>query len=319
MNVLDLFSGCGGFSLGFKMAGFRLVGAIDVSGVCCETYYLNLGIRPVKDDIRNQDPRDFDADVIIGSPPCKSFSFASQRRHRPDPENDLIFEFERFVRAIQPMGFVFENVVGLRVGWRRRLVYKLKKTLEGDGYSVADVVLDAYDFGVPQHRKRLFLIGLREPLFFNPKRRLGGTVRDAFRGVEKVPNHVWTKSRPETKRVMSFIPQGKSLSRVWHLLPNDLKGRYSSFANMHNNIYYRLSWDRPSITICHPRKAMIIHPDENRVISVREAARLQGFPDFFTFTGGLNDQYQQVADAVPPPLARAIAMELRIVRNGICL
>jgi len=305
MKVLDLFCGAGGLSLGFTRASFLTYG-IDIDEACCRTYALNRMACRIS-DVRFLDPNEFDwADVIIGSPPCKSFSFVSQRRHKPEPENDLIFEFARFVESIKPLAFVFENVVGLRVGWRKRLVYELKRRLQRAGYNVIDVVLDAYDFGTPQHRRRLFLIGTTKPKFLSLKHRKGRTVREAFRDVQKAPNHVWTQSE-KALDVMPYIPQGKSLCRVWKDLPERLQARYSSFANMHNNIYHRLAWDEPSITICHPRKAMILHPEEDRVISVREAARLQGFPDDFRFHGSLDKQYQMVADAVPPPLAEAIA------------
>jgi len=306
MKVIDLFCGIGGFSLGFQRAGFEVSLGIDIDPVCCRNFSSNLKVESLCRDVRNLDPREFDVDVVIGSPPCKSFSFASQRRHRPDPENDLIFEYARFVEQIQPEAFAFENVVGLRVGWRKKLVYDLKKRLVSKGYHVIDVILNAYEFGVPQTRKRLFLIGLRNASFFTPVRREGGNVRDAFRGVEGKPNHIWQKSR-KAREVMRYIPQGKSLSRVWKKLPQHLQRRYASFANMHNNIYYRLAWDKPSITICNPAKAMILHPEEDRVISVREAMRLQSLPDDFILVGPLRKQYQMTADAVPPPLSEAIA------------
>jgi len=266
LKCVDLFCGCGGFSLGFKMMNFEILFGLDNNETCIETYKRN--IKPLKiicEDIRHFSD-DFEADVIIGSPPCKSFSFASQRRYKPDPENDLIFEFERIVRKARPRAFVFENVVGLRVGWRKELVMRLKEKLQKSGFFIADLILDAFDFGVPQHRKRLFLLGMRKPFFLNlPFRQSGKTVRSAFRGIENQPNHIWTRSK-RALEIMQFIPQGKSLSRVWQHLPKHLQERYNSFKNMHNNIYFRLAWSKPSITICHPRKAMILHPEENRVI-----------------------------------------------------
>lgn len=308
MKVLDLFCGAGGFGYGFKKVGFTVEG-IDVNENCAKTYSKNVG-RCIKADIRTLDTRDFDADVVIGSPPCKSFSFANRRTNNPkNPLNDLIWEFLRFVQGISPDAFVLENVVGLRVGWRKKLVQRLKKELEKTGFSVAEVVLDAFEFEVPQRRKRLFLIGMKHPFFFSPQRRRGGTVRDAIGDLpvkKEIPeiNHIWTHSKRGTIKKMKYIRQGHN----WTDLPPNLAPKNK--LSKHNKVWFRLKWNEPSCTVCHPRKSVYIHPEVNRIISVREAARLQSFPDSFIFYGNLDSQYQQVADAVPPLLAEAIAKEV---------
>jgi len=353
LSVLDLFSGAGGTAWGFLQAGFRIAAAVEKDPRAADTYEANIGVRPKVVDITELDPGDFreeiglrtgDLDVLIGCPPCQGFTRMRNAEGAGDPRNPLVLRYLDYVREFRPRFAVFENVPGLaRTEHGKRFYDALLGGLEDLGYKLESYRLDAADYGVPQHRKRIVIIAGREgeePPFPEPTHAAPGslevirglkhpwvTVREAIGGYPALrageqsdapPNH---RARRIGKRVLEFIRQvphdGGSRTDVpkeaW--LPCHL--RHSG----HKDVYGRLAWDRPSNVITsgctNVSKGRFVHPEQDRGLSVREAARLQGFPDEFVFAGGIDSASWQIGNAVPPPLAEAVARALMERLNGV--
>jgi DNA (cytosine-5)-methyltransferase 1 len=359
--AIDLFCGAGGLSLGFKVAGFKIAVAVDNDENVRHTYmYNNPNVKFLLESVENLSGDKLldivasmgisDVDVVIGGPPCQAFSYANRRTNGlNDPNSNCVMEFVRLIAEIKPKAFLMENVVGIRSIQKGNFLKNIIDQVKKLGYKqIRNEVLQADCFGVPQHRKRNFLIGtlndasidlawrtkdaptVKEAISDLPPLPNGGGGANEMdyigdpqtkyqkllrRGATKLFNHLTTPSGKRDFRVVEtfkLIPPGEALSSVWKNLPERLKKRFHCFERgvVHSNIYRRLDWNKPAPTIVHVRKAVLIHPSQNRLLSVREAARLQGFPDKYRFFGGVSSQYQQVADAVPPPMAKAIAKKL---------
>jgi DNA (cytosine-5)-methyltransferase 1 len=284
-------------------------------------------------------------DVVMGGPPCQGFSRANMRtRSSSNPLNKLVSHFIRAVKGLKPHVAVLENVADLEIFQNRRFVEKLKSQFENTGYQVECRVLTASDFGVPQRRRRFFLIAVRDglPILF-PKATVSQdsyiTVWDSISDLPKLTNgnrvddlaycrnkhltHYQIMMRKRTNGKVrnnyvsensdlviqryAYIPQGGN----WRDIPDHLMDNYKDKHRCHNYIYRRLREEETSIVITHFRKSMLIHPKQDRGLSVREAARIQSFPDHFIFKGPLISQQQQVANAVPPLLAKAVAQSVK--------
>ena len=292
-------------------------------------------------------------DVLVGGPPCQPFSSARRRPATPS-EARLIDSFCRAVELVQPTTFVLENVQGILWQGHSRVspAQKLMRRLQRAGYRVAARVLDAVWFGVPQHRARAFVIGTHVRLASGitpedafPTPRYTGTpatpyrtVRDAIGHLPDVPNGHSILELPASAiadernplgcdRVLDHVTSRHAdyvIARFRRLKPGenwvaiqDMMTNYSRREATHSNIYRRLEWDKPSVTLGHYRKSMLVHPSQDRGLSLREALRLQSFPDWYrlwgheeTLTIGLDRKQQQLANAVPPALARAVAEQL---------
>lgn len=338
-RVVDLFCGIGGFSYGFEMTKkFEVVCAADIWETAINTYKLN-HIRNNNIDILLQDLTQMDEnhwtkyvgniDIIIAGPPCQGFSMSGKRKVG-DERNSLFEEVIKISNIVQPKYVVIENVVGLLsmttvdgVNIKDLILSEFNRI----GYTANFKVLNAADYGVPQARKRVVFIASKEyPITF-PEPKLAPekyvTVGDALgnipaddeiydapvtpfqkemSGRKEIFNHQRRKSNDLVTKRISFIPQGGN----WKDIPIEL----GTGGGVHSNAYKRLDPKKPSITIKHAAKAMIIHPTENRILTVREVARLQSFGDDFILTGSNSDQHQQLANAVPPLLGKAIAAEL---------
>lgn len=284
-------------------------------------------------------------DVVVGGPACQGFSLANIRTRTADnPKNNLVFEFVRVVKAIRPSWFIMENVEGLINMNEGSFTNTIIKNMRRNGYSVDFIPLCASDYGVPQKRKRVFFIGNRVGSKIEiPDRTFGSekkphiTVGEAIGDLpainnqtkgydicdysskpknkyqkkmrgrsKKVHNHLITKSRRLILERYSRIPPGKN----WSALPDSLKSKCVLESGGHSYLYKRLKQDEPANTIANFRKAMLIHPIENRGLSIREAARLQSFEDSFIFKGGISFQQQQLANVVPPLLAQAVGKQI---------
>lgn len=314
-RVIDLFAAPGGMSLGFKMAGFETLLAVDFDKTGSETYARNFPrVKLVTTDIRDL-PSDFfkkygNVDVIIGGPPCQGFSTAG-RRDPEDERNNLVFQFIRIVNDLQPKWFVMENVYGLATMREGEVVKIIHRRFSDAGYKSKWKILNAANYGVPQKRRRLFFIGNNcgdkiefPPPTHSPRGQftLTGrslkpyvTVKDTFEGKDlaSLRNHNFPNHSPEVVEKISKVKPGEKL------YPSRSMG------------YYRLKWDEPSWAVAIAGGGEgLIHPSEDRVISVREAAILQGFPDDFVFCGSISEAKQQVSNAVPPRLAEAIGSAL---------
>ena len=329
-------------SLGARQAGISVELAVEIDRHAAATYRKNHpDTRIFLDDIRKIRSRDLaswtkrkDELVVFGGPPCQGFSWSNVRTRRlENPDNWLFQEFVRVVQIVDPAWVVFENVQGVVNTGKGEILGRLKKEL-GKQYEISDKLLNAMDFGVPQDRTRFFLVGSRHsnafrfptmvttrptvkaaisdlPLLANgdkicwrPYRsvRPSKYARRMRNGLDGCCNHIVTNNSAYVLSRYRHIPPGGN----WEDIPQSLMQNYSDRSRCHTGIYHRLELDKPSIVIGNYRKNMLIHPIEDRGLSVREAARIQSFPDWYTFTSSIGFQQQQVGNAVPPMLAKAV-------------
>ncbi len=306
-RVIDLYAGGGGFTRGFEEAGFRTIAAIEWDWAAAETYRENFPhVRLYNVDIRELDAERVEKDVgrpdvIIGGPPCEPYTVANARRRKEplerlydDPMGRLVLHFVRFVGDLQPEAFVMENVLGVIEGdLKEALRYEFGRV----GYEVKFNVLHAEDYGVPSRRTRVFVSNVR----IKPKRERRRTVWDAIGDLPDpqeepgIPNH-------------EFRPLPKRLEEIIHKIHWGKAAVYFRGARGNYRNFVRLRPDEPAPTVMG--SARFIHPFSDRLLTVRENARLMGFPDHHVFLGPVESQYDQVGEAVPPPLARKIAEEL---------
>jgi len=339
-TLLDLFCGAGGVSLGFVRAGFGVVAAVDSNGVAVETYNNNLGAHARIVDLA----RDFDlpeATVIAGGPPCQGFSSAGMRRIG-DHRNGLVSRFANIVSKLRPKAFVFENVEGFLTAENGVHVLELFTPLLEAGYLIHFRKINAANYGVPQHRKRVIAIGGLgwEPPFPEPTHTAFGAP-----GALLASRHL--PLTPTVEQVLANLPtpalsppgipqghyyrplEGLDLERAMALragetmrdLPEDLKHesyRRRAYRRVMDGTptekrggapagIRRLKYDEPSKAITGGARSEFLHPFEHRPLTIRESARLQTFPDDFTFSGNPSEQAQIIGNAVPPRLAEAIA------------
>lgn len=335
LTSIDLFSGCGGLTKGFSMAGVRSIFASDIDENCEKTFTRNFPGTPfLCKDITAMTKEEVDAltggvvpDIIIGGPPCQGFSLANKRRNKikDDPRNKLFYGFVKFINWYSPKAFVMENVKGLLSMQNGEVIKTIVEefTNAGEyGYNVAYKVLVASDFGVPQNRERVILIGYRKDLNIQPQHpkpyeldhlvTVDEAIGDlpqigAGQGTEVqeypqepqneyqrlmranstyVLNHVAMKHTPRLVARFEAIKPGQDLLDVWEThgaLKRGAPGEKSTIKFHQNN--QRLFGDRPAPTIAASFQSNFIHPHLNRNFTAREGARLQSFPDDFVFEG----------------------------------
>ena len=340
----DLFAGAGGMSLGAVQAGIRVDFAVESDANAGLTYKKNFPTtRLFPEDIRSVSSlmslrQDKEPVILFGGPPCQGFSTSNQRTRGVDNRNNWLYEeFIRVAQLIDPLPewIVFENVKGFTETEDGLFLENVMASLRSLGYSVTAQKLNATEFGVPQKRTRFFAVASREGIEFefpNATHAVPITVEEALsdlprlttgasehwqhyhseatsnyarslRGEQAVsPNHHVTRNSASVLARYQHIPPGGN----WQHIPPELMGNYKDATRCHTGIYHRLDSNRPSIVIGNYRKNMLIHPLQNRGLSVREAARLQSFPDWFEFMGSIGFQQQQVGNAVPPLLAEAV-------------
>jgi len=336
-TVIDLFAGAGGLSLGAQNAGLEIVVAIEKDKDFALTFKKNHPTSIViNDDIRNIDTQTLNIKpfIIFGGPPCQGFSISNTvTRNLKNKNNYLFEEFVRFVREFSPEWFLFENVEGI-VSFNKGATVKHIEQCFGDlDYTVSSKVVCASDYDVPQNRNRFIMVGNKSGICFEfpEEQKTKITVAEAIsdlpdlgngqkleRGEYKNSGSTYAKKmRKGSKNPVqnyvsrnadyvierySYIGQGQN----WRAIPEHLMLNYKNRKNCHSGIYKRLDPDKPSVVISNYRKNMLIHPIQNRGLSVREAARLQSFPDTFVFEGSIMKIQQQIGNAVPPLMAEAI-------------
>ena len=348
MMGVDLFAGAGGMSTGAMQAGITVQFAVESERYAAMAYRHNHPQCEVfSDDIRRllpekmrEIPRGKDGTVVFGGPPCQGFSYSNSRtRHILNRDNWLFEYFVRVVDVCRPDFFVFENVQGIVNTARGLFLEAILERFSRLGYTLTYGVLNALDYGVPQSRSRFFLVGSNtgRQVLLPPKSttRLY-TVKDAIHDLPSLSNgaceswlpyppgrpspyaqrlrgplakssgHLVTRNSDQVVRRYPFVPQGGN----WQDIPPELMGNYEDRHRCHTGIYHRLPYTQPSSVIANYRKNMVIHPCEDRGLSVREAARLQSFPDSSLFAGSIGFQQQQVGNAVPPLLAEAVFAQL---------
>ncbi|MBD5300303.1 MAG: DNA (cytosine-5-)-methyltransferase [Bacteroides sp.] len=324
---VELFAGGGGLALGMEKAGFRHILLNEYDHNACETLRTN---RPdwnvIEGDIHDIDFSHLrgKVDFLSGGFPCQAFSYAGKRLGFEEARGTLFFELARAVREIHPKVFLCENVKGLLEHDNGRTMQVIRNVIEDLGYFLYEPrVLRAIQYDVPQKRERLILIAVRKDIEkeFNfkwpdvaPELR---TLRDAFCKGElfdcDVPYSPGQKYPESKRKVMDLVPEGGD----WRDLPEDvareyMKGSYH-LGGGKTGMARRLSMDEPSLTLtCAPAQKQTerCHPKESRPLTVREYARIQTFPDDWTFSGNLTAQYKQIGNAVPVNLAWAIGRSL---------
>jgi DNA (cytosine-5)-methyltransferase 1 len=324
MGYVSVFCGGGGLDLGFSTAGFKPLFSSDVVPAFCNTIHKNLGQHIAEPhDITNLSGEAVLAriggavDVVIGGPPCQSFSILGARKSTEDPRGKLVYEYARFIREIGPQAFLFENVPGILTvnkgaDWRELLSFFESET----GYYIHWTKLNSVWFGVPQFRQRVIAVGFRDQAAY-----------ERFKWPRRF--HSESLDRPE----LGMLPprhSGMAFEDVANLSNHVLREhcdrvimRYSQIApggRDRKDHTDRVHPERPSGTVLVGSGAgggrPFIHPTEHRHITVREAARLQSFPDWWEFYGGPTAAYRQVGNAVPPIMAKAVAIEIANALKG---
>ena len=320
-TFIDLFSGSGGLALGFEQAGFHSVWAVEADKDAAATYGAHFGHDVYVDDIRNVRaiPDVGPIDVVIGGPPCQGFSplgrFFTREEHRD--MNSLWREFMRVVELARPHAFVMENVPQFLKHEEGR---KAIETAHRLGYATVEGVLNAVQFGVPQKRRRAFIIGSRagQPALppTNGKRL---TVRDVIGDLPLEPTgddwHIGRKPRELSLQRYALIPPGGNRFNLVAARPDLSPPCWIRKTSGSTDVFGRLEWDEPALTIRNeffkPEKGRYLHPEADRPITHREAMRLQTFPDDFQWSGSRQSVARQVGNAVPPRLGYHVAMAVR--------
>lgn len=374
--VISLFSGAMGLDLGLSQAGIQPTLAVELDDACCATVRKNLPRHDIwQADIskingksvlsRQGNPKE--VFLMVGGPPCQSFSPGGKRAALSDPRGNLIYIYLKLIEEIQPRFFVLENVANIvtaalrhrpiaeRPGKKWNLsaynnkagkfddsaapmqldelsgsaIRQVIRDVTGLGYHISLSVVDSADYGAPQRRLRFIMLGAREgnaPLLpppshgeRSPNRTPVQTVRDAVFDLRDNPgpHSVYT---PEVARFFALVPPGGNWRHLPKELQRDALGDAAHAAGGGKTGFYRrLSWDTPSPTItgrANRKGSALCHPEQIRPLSVRECARLQGFPDGWNFCGSMNRQYLQVGNAVPVPLGAAIGKAIVSATDG---
>jgi DNA (cytosine-5)-methyltransferase 1 len=321
-SVVSTFSGCGGSCLGFEMAGFKVVWANEFIPAAQEVYRLNHpGTCLNTEDIREVTPESIleatglgvgELDVMEGSPPCASFSLAGKREEhwgqvKPYSDtkqrtDDLFWEYIRLVNGLQPRVFVAENVAGLVRGVSKGYFKQILSEFKKCGYNVQCQVLDAQWLGVPQARKRVIFMGVREDLGLDPV--FPKPLPYYYSVREAIPVDLFRRRIVEPESSI----EGYAIGREWEKLrPGESSSRYMNLI--------RPSLDKPSPTVTQTGRitgaASVTHPTEKRKFSIAELKRICAFPDDFQLTGTYSKQWERLGRAVPPVMMRAVAESIR--------
>ena len=353
-NIVDLFSGAGGLSYGFSIfPQFNIIAANEIEKDIAAAYKLNHpSVEMINCDIRELSKEAIEkavgertVDIVIGGPPCQSYSTLGKRRM--DERANLFQEYKRVLDILRPRAFVFENVVGLLSMDRGNLFKQIQKEFAELGFVLTYKLLDAVDYGVPQHRERVILVGMRgrnDYAFPAPTHgeRLKPyvTLKDAMgdlpplKSGEKKDFYLC----PPYNDFLDFVRKdagsiltehaapknGEHLIKIMEMLKDgqtkdDLPEEYRPKSG-YGNTYAKLWWEKPSTTITRnfscPSSSRCIHPRDSRAMSIREGARLQSFPDDYKFFGSDTMKRLEIGNAVPPLLSIAIAEQmLKVLTN----
>lgn len=325
-TYMDLFAGAGGMSLGFDNAGFKNLLAVEFNKDFAETYKKNFPRHNlIVDDIKNvTEQQIYDiiknerVDVIIGGPPCQGFSIAGNigRNFIDDDRNRLFKEFVRFVKIIKPRVFVLENVAAMERHDKGKTIKEIVSSFKEIGYDIKYKVLNAVNFGVPQERRRIFIVGTLGENNFEYPQEINKivTVKDAIDDLPKlengetseIPNHTAMKHSAQMLEKMSYVSDGGNRNDI----PENLRPKSGD-----SRKYIRYDSKKPSFCVTGDMRK-IFHYSQNRALTCRELARLQTFPDSFVFLGNTGKVQQQIGNAVPVLLASKIALQVKEVLDN---
>lgn len=347
-NIMDLFAGVGGLSYGFsKLPQFNIIAANEIEKDISIAYklnhpevkMLNCDINDLTEDVLRETLKGQKIDLVVGGPPCQSYSTLGKRQM--DERANLFMQYKRVLKILKPSAFVFENVVGIMSMDEGKLFKKIQAEFRELGYILQHQILDAVDFGVPQHRERVILVGFKgKNNFVFPTPTHGDglkpyvTLKDAIgdlpvlKSGEKKSNyntditneflkfvrdnntsvveeHIAPKNGEHLIKIMQTLKDGQSKDD----LPEEIRPKSG-----YGNTYAKLWWNRPSTTITRnfacPSSSRCIHPRDSRAMSIREGARLQSFPDNYKFYGSDSMRRLEIGNAVPPLLSMAIAKQM---------
>lgn len=338
MNSIDLFSGAGGLLIAKKNLGCNILFANEVDNACAITHRNNFKDIPLihKDikDLKANEIKlyigDNEVDLVVGGPPCQGFSMFGKRRFvntqgyepKQDPRNHLVYEYIRIVEETKPKFFFMENVKGFMSLDNGLFVQEVIETFKKLGYNnIWCEIVCAADYGVPQRRHRMFMIGNRLNINFeappkthsdkDPSLLPYTTVGDAILDIadlneQDIPNHIALAHKPLVAERMSYVLEGCKLdlnTLPEHLQTATRKDSKTGKVSNYSHVYKRLDRNKPSTTMVPGHNAFPIHPTLHRTLTPREAARIQTFPDTLEFFGTRQQQCIQVGNAVPPKMA----------------
>ena len=320
--LLSLFCGAGGLDLGFEKADFEIGLAFDKKNDSILSYNHNRSDKThghcadvnsiTLEKLDALWGRTFSPHGIIGGPPCQSFSQANRSMTDSDARHQLPLVYAQLLKQLNARNpvrfFVMDNVKGLRSGLHAHRLILFKKALSDAGFHVSEQLLNAADYGTPQNRERLFLVGINRRLFGEldwagpikaPEHERGPSVATVLRGLPE-PAH-FAKGGDASK-----FPHHRN---HWCMAPKSPRFSNGSLreGDSSHRSFKTLAWDKPSITVAYGHREVHVHPDCRRRLSVYEAMCLQGFPHSYELLGSLSSQIDQVSEAVPPPMAEAVA------------
>lgn len=365
MKVIDLFAGCGGLSLGFFQSGYEIIKAVEFDAMIASTYIKNhKKTKMIIDDINNIDMSnefsDGDADIILGGPPCQGFSMAGARIRNgfiDDPRNYLFKNYFNIVKMVKPKIFIMENVKGITTMKNGEIFDEIQRSfenselLDGFTYTIYHKLVRAIDFGIPQKRERIIIIGIlneiidfdhlwqktknviteKHPFYFDKV-----TVYDAISNLPLPTDDGIINNTSSKTNYQEYLKCSNGN------LSNHIKSNHSKIAidrmakvncgenftvlnekinSVHSGSYGRLHWHEQSPTITTrfdtPAGGRFIHPEQNRTLTPREAARIQSFPDSYIFYGGKTSICKQIGNAVPPKISYFLAEFVKVIMNNI--
>jgi DNA (cytosine-5)-methyltransferase 1 len=319
-TFIEVCSGCGGLSTGFMRAGLKPILLNEINKTFCKTLERNHpGVLVVNQDMTKLNLEEYDSlvDILAGGVPCQSFSQAGERKGLEDPRGQLILEFNRLIKECNPNMFMIENVKGILTHNSGKTFQSILDLLVNDGlYAIKYAVMNAKDYEVPQKRERVVIIGVRTDIpgefSFPESSKKSVFLRDVL---SNVPASIGAKYPESKRKVMDLVPQGG----CWVNLPEDVKREFMGEKSMKagggkRGMARRMGMDEQCLTLttspCQ-KQTERCHPLETRPFNVREYARIQTFPDDYTFEGGMANQYKQIGNAVPVKMAEAIGNSLK--------
>lgn len=329
-KIISLFSGCGGLDLGFEqVGGYDTVWANDFKHEACVTFKNHFGPVIVEGDIEKIDPyKDTkipDCDLILGGFPCQDFSIIWKQPGLNGERGNLYKSFLRFVDAKKPKAFVAENVKGILTANKKKAIEQIIKDFQdiSPGYIVKPKLYNFAEYGVPEYRERVLIVGIRVDTGFDfnhPAPTHGNkegllplvTVGEAFKGVSEVrSNNEYIRCNERTQKIISLISEGGNFTDIPKDSPYYVKGMIS-------HVYRRIHRNEPSKTIIAAGGGGTwgYHYPENRPLTNRERARIQSFPDDFVFYGNTTEVRRQIGNAVPPVGVHALAESLKALFSG---
>lgn len=326
-KTIELFAGAGGLALGIEQAGFDTIGLIEFDKSAAESLRRN---RPwwnvINEDIANISSLDLEnyfgmekgqLDLLSGGAPCQSFSYAGKRLGLDDARGTLFYHYALFLNKLQPKMFLFENVRGLLTHDGGKTFKTILNIFEQEGYKVEYKVMNAWEYGVPQKRERLIMIGIHDNLkdrveFKFPKsHKYKPVLRDILLDCPKSDGSSYSEAK---RKIFELVPAGG----YWRDIPENIAKEYMKscwdMEGGRTGILRKLSLDEPSLTVLtspSQKQTDRCHPMEARPFTVRENARCQTFPDDWQFCGSVGQQYKQVGNAVPVNMAYEIGLKIR--------